>query len=354
MKFACQHVCLPIQFTTLTLHIIIITEVISYHMSQLRFMVLGGDDALVDKACATILGERENRDAFQFGELKPRKAQVCGRQVSVLKTPFRWLEHLKSYFFFSKRVKSLKYDLQYYESLLFPGPHAFLLVHRDVRNSGSEYYLLRALSEVFGEKVLDYCMVIFIDRAKHNDKKQNTCLKMCGGRFYILQNTDVSQLFKKTETMTQRKHSDFFINHLECFRKAEIYFEAEYEEKMNKLRGELAENIETAENLKKDMNDMKELNAKKVIELNEKIKNDQKKSKDRENELQNELDALKSSKNQTKEDFKLDEELIIYKDREKLLLSRLDSYKSSEKQMTEDIKKLKRELSIYKDRERNT
>ncbi|RXN12511.1 golgin subfamily A member 6 2 [Labeo rohita] len=42
---------------------------------KLRFMVLGGDDELMDKACATILGERENTDAFKFGEWKPREAQ---------------------------------------------------------------------------------------------------------------------------------------------------------------------------------------------------------------------------------------------------------------------------------------
>ncbi len=205
---------------------------------QLRLMVLGGDDALLDEACGSILGERQNRDAFKFGNMVPRKAQVCGRQVSVLKTPSYWLEHLKSYLFFSNRVKSLKNDLQSFESLLFPGPHAFLLVHRDVKNSGREYYLLRALSEVFGKEVLDYCMVLFMDRARHHNPIKNTCLKMCGGRYHILQNTDksVQQLFKKTEAMTQWKNSGFFTNHLECFIKAEIYFKAEYEKKENQLK----------------------------------------------------------------------------------------------------------------------
>ncbi len=200
--------------------------------------MLGGDDALLDEACGSILGERQNRDAFKFGNMVPRKAQVCGRQVSVLKTPSSWLQHLKSYLFFSNRVKSLKKDLQSYESLLFPGPHAFLLVHRDVKSSGREYYLLRALSEVFGKEVLDYCMVLFMDRARHHNPIKNTCLKMCGGRYHILQNTDTSvqQLFKKTEAMTQWKNSVFFTNHLECFIKAEIYFKAEYEKKENQLK----------------------------------------------------------------------------------------------------------------------
>ncbi|XP_050958653.1 uncharacterized protein LOC127160008 [Labeo rohita] len=264
-------------------------------------MVLGGDDELMDKACATILGERENTDAFKFGEWKPREAQVCGRQVSVLKTPCGWLEHLKSYFFFSKRVKSLKNELQYFESLLFPGPHAFLLVHKDVKNSGRENYLLHALSDVFREEVLDYCMVLFINEAKHNNPKKNYCLKMCGGRYHILQNTDesVHQLFKKTEAMAQWKNSDFFTDHLECFRRAENYFETEYEAKMNAM-------------------------------------------KDRENQLCNELDALESREKQTKEDFqKLNKKLIIYKDREKYLKDGKDKLQTDKEKLQREVEQLK-------------
>ncbi|XP_042567291.1 uncharacterized protein LOC109090672 [Cyprinus carpio] len=210
---------------------------------QLRFMVLGGDDDLMDKACGTILGERENRDAFKFGILKPKTAYVCGREVSVLKTPSYWLEHLESYYILSNGVKSLKNDLQYFELLSFPGTNAFLLVHRDVKNSGSEYYLLKALSDVFGKEVLDYCMVLFIDEARHDDPIKNTCLQMCGGRYHILQSTEenLNLLFKKQEAMTQWKSSNFFTNNWEIFRIAENYFEAEYKKKENKLRIELAE-----------------------------------------------------------------------------------------------------------------
>ncbi|XP_073681206.1 uncharacterized protein [Garra rufa] len=313
---------------------------------QLRFMVLGGDDALMDKACATILGERENRDAFQFGELIPRKAKVCGQQVSVLKTPFTWLKHLKSYFFFSNGVKSLKNDLQNYESQLFPGPHGFLLVHRDVKNSGRENYLLHALSNVFGEKVLDYCMVLFIDVVRNKNPRKNYCLKMCGGRYHILQNTDesVDQLFKKTKAMTQFKSSAFFTNHLECFRKAENYFG------------------ETIENLKEEMNVMKEHNAREVTKLKERIKDMSKESKNRESRLCNEMDAFKI---QTKKDFpKLDErikdevkKLPESKERESQLCNEMDQSECTIIQREEQVQVKEKELHKKQreldDRQRN-
>ncbi|XP_048064778.1 uncharacterized protein LOC125279311 [Megalobrama amblycephala] len=208
---------------------------------KLRLMLLGGNDVLLDKACATILRKRNRKTPFKFGKLEPRNANACGRQVSVLKTPFTWLDQLKSYLFFSKGVKAIRDEMESYESMLFPGPHAFLLVHRDVKYSGRDNYLLRALSDVFGEEVLDYCMVLFIDRAKHNDPTKNYCLKMCGGRCYILHNTDysVNELFKKIESMAESKDSSFFTTHLEFFRKASNYFQEEYEEKENKLRKEL-------------------------------------------------------------------------------------------------------------------
>ncbi|KAK7131637.1 hypothetical protein R3I94_016681 [Phoxinus phoxinus] len=281
-----------------------------------RLVFIGGDDALMDKACSIILGERQSREEFKFGELKPKTAQVCGRQVSVLKTPFTWLEHLKSFLFFSRKVKSIRNEIESYESMMFPGPHAFLLVHRDVNNSGKDYYLLRALSKVFGKEILDYCMVLFMDGAKH-DPKKNDCVKMCGSRYHILHNTDksVNELFTKTETYNKQR---FFIKHLECYKAATNYFD----ENENKLRRELAENKETADNLKREIKDMKELNAMKVTELN---------------------DDLKKSQG-------LNEELIIYKNRERedkeRLQKQIEQLKDNEKQLQHNLTEANRKVAF--------
>ncbi|XDV38156.1 hypothetical protein PO909_007624 [Leuciscus waleckii] len=92
----------------------------------------------MDKAFGTILRKRNRKTAFKFGKLEPRNANACGRQVSVLKTAFTWLEKFKSYCFFSRGVKAIRNEIESHESMMFPGPHAFLLVHRDVKDSVSE------------------------------------------------------------------------------------------------------------------------------------------------------------------------------------------------------------------------
>ncbi|XP_073681186.1 uncharacterized protein [Garra rufa] len=249
-------------------------------IEKLRFIVLGGDDDLMDKACATIFRKREKTNTFSFGKLEPRSAHVCGRQVSVLKTPFKWLEHLKSYLFFHRKVKSIRNEIESFVSMMFPGPHAFLLVHRDLKNSGSEDYLLRALSEVFGKEVLDYCMVLFMDRAIHNDPKKNTCLKMCEKRYCLLQNTDrsVNELFKKIKTMTDIKDNSFFTQHLEFFRKASNYFQVEYEEKENKLRNALSDSKDRESQLEHE---------------NEKLQREKELLKDEKKQLQKNLTEAK-------------------------------------------------------------
>ncbi|KAK9954937.1 hypothetical protein ABG768_014851 [Culter alburnus] len=66
--------------------------------------------------------------------------------------------------------------------MVFPGPHAFLLVLGDVRNSGKEHYLLRALSEVFGQEVLDYSMVLFMHGYSNRDIGRNRCVRKCRER----------------------------------------------------------------------------------------------------------------------------------------------------------------------------
>jgi len=329
-------------------------------------MVLGGDDALMDKACGTILRERKSREDFKSGIWQPRRAQVCGQQVSVLKTPSYWLDHLKSHLLFSNGVKSLKKDLKFFESLLFPGPHAFLLVHRDVKDSGRENYLLQALSDVFGEKVLDYCMVLFIDQAKYNHPKLNSCVKMCGNRYHILYNTDdsVKELFKKNSrrVFTKDRHR---------VRAAENYFEALYEERENKLRKELAENKETTENLKKEMLDMRELNKRieddlkkskdeletlrrsRENQMMEEVQRLKQEHRDRENVLSNELDTLKSKENQMREKVqRLKEELSIRKDRNTHLKNKLNALEHIGNQTRMDFQRLNEELIIYKDTQR--
>ncbi|XP_051962445.1 GTPase IMAP family member 5-like isoform X2 [Xyrauchen texanus] len=298
---------------------------------KLRLMMLGGDEILMNQACDTILRITQRDDPSKPGIWQPMKAHVCGRQVSVLKTPPYWLQHLKSYMFFYSAVKSIKNDLEAYESLLFPGPHAFLLVLEGVNGTGEEFFLLQALSEVFGKAVLQYCMVLFMHEVKRNDQAMHHCVKMCGKRYHILQDSDssVETLFTKIATMTESKESAFFTQHLECFRKAkkhfQMKFDAERKENENTFKKLLSEKEETMNNLRKEMDNMKEQNAKSVTESQ---------------------DALRMSRGKERE---LNEELATYKDRESELRRELDVSRGRESELKDDKEKLQRDVEQLKD-----
>ncbi|KAL1253464.1 hypothetical protein QQF64_018157 [Cirrhinus molitorella] len=84
-------------------------------IEKLRFMVLGGDDDLMDKACGTILGKRLQRNTFKFGELKPKEAQVCGRQKEEQKKEdFKKLN--EELIFYKKRENELSNELDAFKN----------------------------------------------------------------------------------------------------------------------------------------------------------------------------------------------------------------------------------------------
>lgn len=137
----------------------------------------------------------------------------------------------------------MKSDMEFSYSLVFPGPHAFLLVLGDVRNSGKEHYLLRALSEVFGQEALDYSMVLFMHGYSNRDIDRNRCVRKCRNKFHILKDNEdnVLKLFHDaTGTMMKRRKANFFTKDLELLDKAETYFkkefDAKYEERESILR----------------------------------------------------------------------------------------------------------------------
>ncbi len=196
-----------------------------------RFILLGGDDNLLNEACDTILRIPVSDNTSHHKACELREGHVNGHQLSVLKTPSNWLQRLTSAFIFSYTVKSLKNEMEACESLVFPGPHAFLLVLKDAHNTRKEHYFLRAFSNIFGKESLDYCMVLFMQNVNSNEAAQNQCVRKCKYRYHILDNTDrnVEELFSVTEKMVQSKKSTFFTNHFDYFLKAKRYFQMEFE-----------------------------------------------------------------------------------------------------------------------------
>ncbi len=94
--------------------------------------MLASDNNLMNKVPAFILGQSQTRCRPATCELK--QGHVHNRHVSVVTTPVNWLERLKSFWFLKNAVRSLKNEMEFCESLVFPGPHAFLLVIDDKSN----------------------------------------------------------------------------------------------------------------------------------------------------------------------------------------------------------------------------
>ncbi|XP_051962312.1 GTPase IMAP family member 4-like [Xyrauchen texanus] len=262
-------------------------------IKRFRFIVLGGDSLLMNKVSEFILGERQSGQRTRSGICELREGHVRECHVSVVTTPVSWLERLQSCWFFSNAI-SLKPEMEFSESLVFPGPHAFLLVVR--HNTGKEHYLLNAICEVFGKAVLDYSMVLFIGESHRTE--DNPCVRTCGNRQHILTEQNVDALFVKVEQMIHSKKSHFFINHFELYKKVSNHLQMEFKEKESELQMEIrdlkTEHEKEVNNLKIDFRNREKYLQKKLAD-----------SQLNEQHLREELDASRYRESQLKSDLEM-------------------------------------------------
>ncbi|KAL1253468.1 hypothetical protein QQF64_018161 [Cirrhinus molitorella] len=230
---------------------------------ELRFIMLGGDEYLMDHACDIILRKRAAR---ADSEIRHRKGHVCGRKITVVKAPSTWMSHVASCCCFESRLKSIKDEMVDCASQVFPGPHAFLLVTDNRKVTGSEKYLLKAIAKVFGIEALDYAMLLIIGRT---EPKGIRSVRKYVRRFYTLEDTEqsVKSLFIETERMTQYKESTFFIqsSYENLMKKAFLSWEKERSDEIQKEHAQevidLKERLRTTEskneNLQRELEELK-------------------------------------------------------------------------------------------------
>lgn len=231
----------------------------------------------MDHACDFILRKRAERAE---SKTRHREGHVCGRKISVVKTPSAWMSDVRSCCSFSSRVKSkIEDQMPDYASLVFPGPHAFLLVTGNREVTGREHDLLKTISEVLGEEALDYTIVLNIGR---NEPKGISSVRKYMRRVYTLEDNEqsVQSLFIETERMTQSKKSTFFIQSSmkkaflswEKERYAEIRREMEktLNEKIVAKEKEVTELKVTESNLRKEIADKDEEYTQEKIRMIEK------------------------------------------------------------------------------------
>ncbi|XP_016118616.1 GTPase IMAP family member 6-like [Sinocyclocheilus grahami] len=336
--------------------------------TELRFIILGGDEDLMADACDIILRERAGRT-----EIQHRKGHVFGKKVIVLKTPSTWMSQVASCLCFSSRVKSIKDEMVYCASLVFPGPHAFLLVTDNSKVTGKERYLLRAIAEVFGKEALDYVMLLIIGRTepKGIDSVRNYVRK-----FYTLEDTEqsVQCLFRETEIMTQNNESTFFIqpSYENLMKKVFLSWEKERDAEIQKQHAQemtaLEERFRTTEsNLKKETDTLRELMLATMIRL-KKYKDSEEQNQQGASGAQEDLlfkecsnTALKNMfpsiiDDFTERDNALKEQLAACKDTvstlKDMFSSLTDDYVHHDSQIKSENEKLQRELEQHKLKER--
>lgn len=114
---------------------------------QCRLILIGGDEIAKNDACHIILRAEHSQQSQRIipQSCVMMKDCVQGRHVGVVKSPSYWLKHLESCWFMSSGVKTIQKEMEHCVSLVFPGPHAFLLVIRDGHATGTEHYLLQAI-----------------------------------------------------------------------------------------------------------------------------------------------------------------------------------------------------------------
>lgn len=220
--------------------------------NELRFIMLGGDEDLMDDACHIILRERAERT-----EIRHRKGHVFGRKICVVKTPSTSMSHEASHCCFKSREKSMKDEMVDCASLVFPGPHAFLLVVNNRKVTEKEYNISKEIANVFGEEALDYAMALIIGRP---EPKGINSVRKHVNRCYTLEDNEqsVQGLFRETERMTQNKKSTFFIqsSYEKLMKKTFLSWEKEKHAEMRKENERLLK--EKEEQHSKKVNELKE------------------------------------------------------------------------------------------------
>ncbi|XP_051536911.1 uncharacterized protein LOC127430838 isoform X2 [Myxocyprinus asiaticus] len=227
---------------------------------ELRYILLGADEDLMNRACDIIL--RGRGEIIDSGIFEHRKGRVSGRKIAVVKTPSSWLNHSVSFFFCCSEDESIKDQMLDCASLVFPGPHAFLLVIDSQHATGKENYLLKEIAKVFGKEALNYVVVLYIGQ----NNAQRISLIRNVNKFHTLEDTDqsVETLFTETDRMIHNNKCKFFIQ--SSYENLMIKSFSSWEkEKMAEIRQE------TEKPLRHEIRDIKQQHAQEMTELTERF-----------------------------------------------------------------------------------
>ncbi|XP_063049615.1 GTPase IMAP family member 9-like [Engraulis encrasicolus] len=187
----------------------------SLHLSELRIVLLGYEDAGRSSSGNTILGREEFDTVGITAQCVKRQEEVAGRHVTVVETP-GWYGK----FTVDETSKITKEKIELSASLCPPGPHALLLVIRVDRSFTDK--LRRSVQqhlELLGERVWSHTIVLFTcgdwlgdepieQHIEREGESVQWLVEKCGNRYHVFNNKrrddhmQVTHLMEKIEEMS--------------------------------------------------------------------------------------------------------------------------------------------------------
>ncbi|XP_063048828.1 GTPase IMAP family member 4-like, partial [Engraulis encrasicolus] len=185
----------------------------SYHLPELRIVLLGLKEFGKSSSGNTILGKEEFGTAETIAQCVKRQGEVLGRHVTVVDAPGWWRVQKDA------TVNIIKEWIELSVSLCPPGPHALLLAIR-VDRSFPQIRIISAQKhlELLSERVWSHTIALFtrgdrlgdtpIEQHIESEGQSLQCLvEKCGHRYHVLNNKrrddhmQVKELIEKIEEM---------------------------------------------------------------------------------------------------------------------------------------------------------